>query len=141
MVLKTFKKADLILTLVIVSAAATILAGQSIGRSRQQDAVSAREVTIEVDNRPFRTVPFSQVTEVMTVDVPAGGGRTVTVEIAEDGRARVLASDCPDKVCVKTGWIDRPGELIVCLPNRVVVKIQGGPRAPEPGPALDGVAH
>ncbi|MDI6638910.1 MAG: NusG domain II-containing protein, partial [Bacillota bacterium] len=73
------------------------------------------------------------------VDVPADRGRTVVVEIAEDGRARVRASDCPDKVCVKTGWIEHPGEVIVCLPNRVVVKIQGGPGAL--GPALDGIAY
>ncbi|MBC7082580.1 MAG: NusG domain II-containing protein [Firmicutes bacterium] len=139
MVLRTFRKADLILALVIVGAAAAIVAGQSLGRSRQEGTVRAREVVIEVNNQHFRTVPFSQVTGVMTVDVPADRGRTVVVEITEDGRARVRASDCPDKVCVKTGWIEHPGEVIVCLPNRVVVKIQGGPEAL--GPALDGIAY
>ncbi|MCR4401297.1 MAG: NusG domain II-containing protein [Firmicutes bacterium] len=141
MMVKTFKKADVILALVVVSCAAAIFACQSVSRSRERDAVSAREVSIELDNRPFWTIPLSQVTHTMTVDVPASRGHSVTVEITEDGRARVLDSDCPDRVCVRTGWIDQPGETIVCLPNRVVVKIQGGTRSPRPEHALDGVAY
>jgi len=137
--LKTFRKADLILALVIVGAAAGILAGRTLGRAWQGVARAGREVVIEVDNRHFRTVPFSQVKGVATVDVHAPGGHTVVVEIADDGRARVRSSDCPDKVCVKTGWIEHPGEIIVCLPNRVVVEIQGSAGASKP--ALDGIAY
>jgi hypothetical protein len=49
-----------------------------------------------------------------------------------DGRVRMVESACPDKLCVRTGWISRPGESIVCLPNRVVLEIMasgGGPDA------------
>jgi hypothetical protein len=35
----------------------------------------------------------------------------------------VLNSSCPDKVCVKAGAIDKPGPMIVCAPNRVVIRI------------------
>jgi hypothetical protein len=48
----------------------------------------------------------------------------VTVSI-EDGRARVLSSDCRDQTCVKMGAIDLAGESIVCLPNRVSVVLSG----------------
>ncbi|MEJ5187425.1 MAG: NusG domain II-containing protein [Candidatus Geothermincolales bacterium] len=51
------------------------------------------------------------------------------LEIRE-GRVRMVESACPDKLCVRTGWISRPGESIVCLPNRVVLEIKapgGGP--------------
>lgn len=41
-------------------------------------------------------------------------------------RVRMVDSACPDKLCVRTGWISRPGESIVCLPNRVVVEIVSG---------------
>ncbi|HBE87040.1 MAG TPA: hypothetical protein DDW53_19330, partial [Lachnoclostridium sp.] len=39
--------------------------------------------------------------------------------------ASITEASCPDKVCVRTGKIHRSGELIVCLPNRVVITIEG----------------
>ncbi|MFQ5575270.1 MAG: NusG domain II-containing protein [Terriglobia bacterium] len=51
--------------------------------------------------------------------------RGCTVQI-EDGRARVVSSTCPRNICVNEGWIDSPGEVIVCLPHRLVVRIEGG---------------
>ena len=33
-------------------------------------------------------------------------------------------ADCPDKICVKTGKIKNKGEQIVCLPNKLVVKVK-----------------
>lgn len=40
----------------------------------------------------------------------------------KDGKAAVTYSDCPDKVCVRTGYIS--SGAIVCLPQRVTVKIE-----------------
>ncbi|EOC99832.1 NusG domain II-containing protein [Caldisalinibacter kiritimatiensis] len=38
-------------------------------------------------------------------------------------RVRVIEADCPDKLDVKQGWISKPGEVIVCLPNRLVIEL------------------
>jgi len=38
-------------------------------------------------------------------------------------KVRVKESSCPNKICVKTGWIKRSGEIIVCAPNEVTVRI------------------
>ncbi|MBP5404927.1 MAG: NusG domain II-containing protein [Clostridia bacterium] len=43
----------------------------------------------------------------------------------EDGELWVEDADCPDKICEKTGRISKKGQNIVCLPNRVVIKIAG----------------
>ena len=40
-----------------------------------------------------------------------------------ENKIRILESPCPDKDCVRQGWISRPGQILVCLPNRVLVKI------------------
>jgi len=48
-----------------------------------------------------------------------------TVIQVRDGRIRIADSPCPHKICVRTGWIDRAGCMIVCLPNRVVVRVEG----------------
>lgn len=45
-------------------------------------------------------------------------------EIA-DGGVRVKSSDCPDKICVKTGLVSHEGMSAVCMPNRVIVTVEG----------------
>lgn len=44
----------------------------------------------------------------------------------KDGRVRMKDADCPDKICVLSGWISIPPQQIVCLPYRVVVKVIAG---------------
>jgi hypothetical protein len=57
------------------------------------------------------------------------------IEIKE-GRIRVRESDCPRKICVNTGWIKTPGQVIACVPNKVLVEIKSaGP------PLLDAVVY
>lgn len=45
--------------------------------------------------------------------------------VVSNGKVRVIDADCPDKLCEKRGAISRKGDSIVCLPNRLVVKIAG----------------
>ena len=58
---------------------------------------------------------------------PASASMTVNeVQIEIDGnRARVIDSPCRDKLCVRAGWLERPGAAAVCLPQRVIVEIRG----------------
>ncbi len=50
-------------------------------------------------------------------------GETV-IEVKE-GRVRVVKSPGPLQICVNRGWISKPGEAIICLPNRVIIEIPG----------------
>jgi hypothetical protein len=43
----------------------------------------------------------------------------------EDGAARIVASPCPRKECVRMGAARRAGQTIVCIPNGVIVRIEG----------------
>ena len=58
----------------------------------------------------------------------------VVIEVAA-GKARVTDSLCRDKLCVHAGWLERPGDVAVCLPQRVIVEIRGAARN-----GVDGVA-
>jgi hypothetical protein len=40
-----------------------------------------------------------------------------------DGEIRVVRSDCRDKICVNSGSLRSGNKTIVCLPNRVMVKL------------------
>lgn len=48
----------------------------------------------------------------------------------------ILSADCPDKLCVNQGFIDRLGLPIVCLPNKLVIRL----READSG-AVDAVAY
>ena len=53
------------------------------------------------------------------------GGYTLRLRLTET-EVWVESSDCPTQDCVHTGHISRSGQSIVCLPARVIVRLEGG---------------
>lgn len=51
----------------------------------------------------------------------------VVLEVAAH-RIRVRSSVCPNQFCVKQGFVSRSGQMLVCVPNRLVVFISGAQR-------------
>lgn len=45
---------------------------------------------------------------------------TITVR---DGKIAITDSDCPGGDCMHTGWISTSGRSIVCLPNRLEIRV------------------
>lgn len=78
-------------------------------------------VEVSVDGNVVRTLDLNKNTE-FTVDGYRGGTNHVVIQ---DGSVRITDASCPDKLCVKQGAIRRTGEAIVCLPNRVIIRITG----------------
>ena len=37
---------------------------------------------------------------------------------------RVKEDNSPDQIAVNTGWISKPGQILVCLPHQLVIEIQ-----------------
>ncbi|MDR1000735.1 MAG: NusG domain II-containing protein [Clostridiales bacterium] len=81
---------------------------------RQSENVTAQ---ILVNNAVVTTVELSTYTQF---SLP--GHEQIVFNINNDGIA-FAASDCPDKVCVHTGYISHAGQTAVCLPNRVAIRI------------------
>ena len=46
-----------------------------------------------------------------------------TIEI-KNGKADITAATCKNQICVKHKKIEKKGESIVCLPNKVIVEIK-----------------
>ena len=40
-----------------------------------------------------------------------------------DGQIAFIISDCPDQICVHTGFISRAGQMAACLPNGLIMLI------------------
>lgn len=81
------------------------------------------EAAIEVEGRHIGPYPLK---EDRVLEVRGSLGLT-EIEI-RDGKIRVMAAPCRDKICMKQGWISRSGESLICLPNRVMVYLSGEAR-------------
>jgi Protein of unknown function (DUF1312). len=117
------KQGDRILLLIIAIA---VLAGYGFLYYRDHiSGAKAGGAVIKVGNEIYREIPASRMQghDTFTVKTPAGYN---VIEVST-GRIRVKDADCPDKICVRTGWIDKPGEVIVCLPHKLVIQIIGQP--------------
>lgn len=79
---------------------------------------------IYVDGELYRSVDLDLVTEPESFTLRTDKGFNV-IEI-ERGRIRVSDADCPDGVCVKSGWLTGGDIPIVCLPHGVVVRMTSG---------------
>ncbi len=43
----------------------------------------------------------------------------------QDGKVAVTKSDCPGNDCVKMGWLFEGHRSIVCLPNKIEIRLAG----------------
>lgn len=59
-----------------------------------------------------------------TIEITNEDGLVTNVLVIKDGKADITDAACPDKLCVHQKAIDRAGENLVCLPNRVVVTVE-----------------
>ncbi len=80
-------------------------------------------VTIFVDGKEYASYNLAEISGVKKVEVNTELGHN-TIEISSDG-ARVTEASCPDKTDIQSGKISKPGQMLVCVPNRVTVRITG----------------
>jgi heptaprenyl diphosphate synthase len=66
------------------------------------------------------------------LDLREDGELTVTGDrgnltvMVRNGAVRVSHADCPNRLCVRTGWRANSGEIIVCVPNHMIISVGGG---------------
>ncbi len=81
----------------------------------QKKAEAPTAAVISADGKQQRiSLPANEAISINGVDI-----------IIEEYTAFVMESDCPDKTCVKTGTLTLAGQRSVCLPNRVIVSLEG----------------
>ena len=114
MKLPFFKKADIILlAALIVIGAAGLLAVRPASQS-------ASAVIVTVDGVQTDSLDLS-ADQSVKIDTQYGSN-LITVE---KGSVFVSEADCPGQDCISLGKISSPGQIIVCLPHHLVIKIVG----------------
>lgn len=79
------------------------------------------KVEIYVDGNLKYIYPLQKEEKDIFVDTVLGG---VNVKL-KDNMVRVTSSNSPKKINVKRGWISSPGEVIIGIPDRLLIKIVG----------------
>lgn len=80
------------------------------------------------------------LSEKGTYEIEGTNGSNIL--IIENGSAYMFDADCPDKLCVHMGKISKAGEAIICLPNKIVVRVAMNTTFSENGlDATDAVAR
>ncbi|QDR80116.1 NusG domain II-containing protein [Sporomusa termitida] len=80
-------------------------------------------VIITVNGQTVKTFPLRQG---YVGEFRLGDDHGYNIIEYSGGRVRVREADCPDQICVNSGWISMSPQQIVCLPYRVVVKVVAG---------------
>ena len=116
------KKNDVIMIGIIVVIALVALCLVNLyGKWNTKDA----QAVVTIDGTEYGRYPLS---EDRTVKIESENNG-YNLLIIEKGDARIEEASCPDKVCVRHKPIDKTGETLVCLPNKVVVEIENGEEA------------
>ena len=79
------------------------------------------------------TINITAVTESFTLSIE--NDDNINIIEVDYGRIRMLDANCSGKTCVRQGWISGGVYPIVCLPNRVVITLEGS----DDGSGIDAV--
>ena len=112
---KLFKKNDLILIIFLTFTSVVMLIGISLFSKK------GATVVVSVDGKEVASFPLDEDT-VYNIGGYHGGENILEVK---DGKAHLTDASCPDKLCVSMGYINKSGQSIICLPNKVVIEIKG----------------
>ncbi len=103
-----FKKGDIIVAFVVV-----VLIVLTLVFALSKDA---GEAEIYIDGELKYRLDLSQDERIEILD-----GRMVIA--VKEGKIRVESSDCKEQLCVHSSSVSTDGGMIVCLPNKVVIKV------------------
>lgn len=106
-----FKRKDILLIIVVLVVTLGFYLGQEyLGRTKGD------QVVVMVDGEVFGSYDLNKN---QTVSINNGSN----ILKIQDKKAKITQADCPDKLCVHQKSISKTNESIICLPNKVVVKI------------------
>lgn len=60
--------------------------------------------------------------ENQTIKIPSPDGKSSNTVTISDGNICISEAECPDKICVNSGFLKSESMPLVCLPNRLVIR-------------------
>jgi hypothetical protein len=107
----------------LVAALILLLAGSLLGLAAFGGRSGAGSVVLSHEGRTVRTWDSDEL--------QAGGEEELAFGDFhyrfewEEGMIRFAQADCPDRVCVQTGWVGKRGSIAACVPGGLILKAVG----------------
>jgi len=79
------------------------------------------KAVITRDGKRMAEIDLKSVQEPQTFEFKDG---IRVLIVAEKGSIKFVEADCPDKICIKTGTLTKPGDRAICLPSKTIVKVE-----------------
>ena len=85
---------------------------------------SDKIAVIKSDGKIIRNIDLNKIVEPEEFTIKTDNGHYNTI-LVKHNDISVKDADCLHKECVKSGSITEPGGIIVCLPNKLMISING----------------
>lgn len=112
------KRGDMIIAIVL-AAAAVWLAFLLFAPGKEEPAGNYAKVMVE--GKLYKMLALTEEEQQLKIETKRG----LNILRVSKGGIEMIEADCSDQLCRGFGHIHRAREVIVCLPNRVVVEIVG----------------
>lgn len=112
---KLIKTGDMILIVFILAIAIGLLLIKLPARANTEQM----HAQILIDGDTYMDIDLSQLDEEEVINA-----RGCTI-IADRSGIRFTDADCPDKICVHSGKLTKPGDMAACVPNKTMIRIVG----------------
>jgi hypothetical protein len=107
-----FTKPDIVLIGIVI--VATLASGAIVISDKPNDSIYAN---CEIDGKVAKRIELNR-----SQRIDLGNGMKLETM---PGKIRVLQSDCPNQICVNHGWLENSYDVIVCVPNRTIIYLEG----------------
>ncbi len=118
--------ADWVLIVILVSASFMGIYGLYFWDQWFLSGESEFYAFVNVGNDTVETIRLDENDEYHQIYIAFSDDNVATLEIYQ-GKIRVRDDSnhiCPLEYCMNVGWIERPGQVIVCVPNKMVITIK-----------------
>ncbi|MBU3108153.1 NusG domain II-containing protein [Clostridium gasigenes] len=115
-----FKKWDIIIivVLMVLSFIPEIVFGLILGKE-----YNSTYAEITVAGEVYKNIPLSahKGKEIIEVETKYGKSK---IQV-KDNNIGIIDASCADKICMHPEYINKPGDALVCLPNKLMIEIKG----------------
>ncbi|GGH13570.1 NusG domain II-containing protein [Paenibacillus segetis] len=113
------KRGDILLITVLILVGTLWLGLRYYNEKTQVYDPSSLSAVITVDGNLYEKIPLDG--REQNIEIKTEYGHNI-LKVFDNGIQMVYA-DCPKKISMAMGFISRPNESIVCVPNRIFVEV------------------
>ncbi|MGM0437175.1 MAG: NusG domain II-containing protein [Bacillota bacterium] len=111
----------IIIGVIVLSIGILFLPFWNIGNSNSEDKV----IYISQNGDIVQRIPVKDtINNQILVEVEGPIGKSVIEAYNGKVRMKEAPEEDPEKICVKTGWVERAGPSIICVPNKISIWVE-----------------